>query len=457
MKRVIGLKKAGMIGTLTLGLLAAGLGEPTVGRAASAYDLYAKENVRAEMVRLHNTPRSGPGVLLEHPDWSRKAADPESADCADRLAVYLQGLAEQKQVLFGHQSDTYFQVFEGTESTVKELTGDISGILGLDTLTLTGRELDITDPKQAMAKALEITMDAAEQGAIITLSCHMPNFGSSGIRKQNGKWYFGDCRLADAKDLSGNAGRRILPGRVYHSRFCAYLDMIAEYGLALQEENIPVLFRPFHEGNGDWFWWGTAISDADYQALFRYTADYLRGKGVHNFLYVYSVNGPVADEKEYLARYPGDAYVDVMAFDQYDSNIAYPLVYKEEFMKSLETSCRTVSAAADGHGKIPAVSETGIWVQKPDGSDHEGLLPSGNPMAGKDWYGQLGRMAQEYGIPYYLVWVSTSVRETHVPYRYDLYRGHEMADEFLDFYNQPYSIFAHETNFYGGAFAPDRD
>lgn len=366
---------------------------------------------------------------------------------AKDLAVYLEGLSGQKKVLFGHQSDTYYQVFDGSQSTVKDLTGDISGMVGLDTLTLTGKELGIADPGQAMAKAVAISRDAARQGAIITLSAHMPNFDSPNIRKENGKWYFGGCSLSDAKILSGNTGGKLLVEGESHERFCAYLDMIAEYGLALQDMGIPVLFRPFHEGNGDWFWWGTGIDDLTYKRLYQYTADYLKGKGVHNFLYVYAVNAPVPEEGTFLARYPGDGYVDVLSFDQYDSYVTGPLVYREDFFEELEDNCQKISKIAKKHGKLAAISETGIWVPKPDGSDHEGLLPSGNPMAGKNWYGRVGETARKYGMPYYLVWVSTSVRETHIPYRYGSAK-HEMADEFVDFYNQPYSIFARETNFY---------
>ena len=90
------------------------------------------------------------------------------------------------------------------------------------------------------------------------------------------------------------------------------MDIIADYALALQAENIPVLYRPYHENSGGWFWWGAASTDVEtYNALFRYTEDYLASKGVHNFIYVYSPNGPISSEEEYEKRYPGDDYVVV--------------------------------------------------------------------------------------------------------------------------------------------------
>ena len=58
---------------------------------------------------------------------------------------------------------------------------------------------------------------------------------------------------------------------------------------------------------------------ADYQALWRMTVEYLRDeKGLHNLLYVYSPD-VFETEAEYLERYPGDAYVDVLGSDDYQA------------------------------------------------------------------------------------------------------------------------------------------
>jgi hypothetical protein len=80
-----------------------------------------------------------------------------------------------------------------------------------------------------------------------------------------------------------------------------------------------VLFRPFHEHTGGWFWWGNKTTpDAEYKALFRYTADYLKNrKKVHNLLYVYNTGTEFANAQEYLNRYPGDDVIDILSFDTY--------------------------------------------------------------------------------------------------------------------------------------------
>lgn len=86
---------------------------------------------------------------------------------------------------------------------------------------------------------------------------------------------------------------RILPGGDKNSGFNTYLDRIADFASNLKDDDgnlIPVLFRPFHEQNGGWFWWGAATTTkSEYAELYRYTVEYLRDiKGVHNFLYVFS-------------------------------------------------------------------------------------------------------------------------------------------------------------------------
>ncbi|MFI5240327.1 MAG: glycosyl hydrolase [Candidatus Saccharimonadia bacterium] len=79
----------------------------------------------------------------------------------------------------------------------------------------------------------------------------------------------------------------------------------------LQNNHIPVLFRPYHEMNGNWFWWG---SQSWYPQLWQYTFNYLTSHGVHNLIYVYSPNLS-AD----MTHYPGNNYVDVVGVDTYSA------------------------------------------------------------------------------------------------------------------------------------------
>ena len=380
--------------------------------------------------------------------------DDEMADCAVALQSYLNKLDDSDQVLFGHQNDVSRSVSTNDElGDVHDVTGSVSGVFGIDSLSLTGSEAGGTDAKSALENSVEYSKKAASNGSIISLSAHMPNFTSSKIKKtDDGKYDFFNCDFAEAKDLSNDSLKQILPGGDYNEVYRAYLDIIADYATQLQEDNIPVMFRPFHENTGAWFWWGSTNSEESYKSLYRYTRQYLEDKGVHNMLYIYSPCGPVSSEDEVLSRYPGDEYVDILAFDYYDDYNSYPAESDGSYFEHLNETCRIVSSVAKEHGKIAAIAECGVRVMKKDGSDNEGLLVKGNPVSSEktetNWYKKVSDIAKENDMPYYLVWANFSDTNFYVPYKYNDEYGQEMINDFIDYYNDETSVFGDGTNFY---------
>lgn len=412
----------------------------------------------ADFVDITSTPGAGSKADTSKMPGDVILADADATATTKSLYSYLKGLSAANQVLFGHQNDTHKCVGknDGVYSDTKDITGSISGIVGIDSLALTGAELGLTDVSAAVAKSVEISKKAASEGAIITLSTHMPNMSNAKIKATpDGKYKydFSGCDFTESKDLSNNCARESLPGGKYNAQFTAYMDIIADYALALQAENIPVLYRPYHENSGSWFWWGAATTDVEtYNALFRYTEDYLTSKGVHNFIYVYSPNGPISSEEEYAKRYPGDDYVDIVGFDYYNDYNSYPAEYSDSFMDSLRTTCQVVKSFADKRGKVAAIAETGVRVMKADGSDIEGILVKNNPIKGQNWYSKVNQIAKEAGMPYFLVWANFGDTNFYIPYK-NGDKGQELINEFIDYYNDSSSIFANGTNFYGSAAA----
>jgi mannan endo-1,4-beta-mannosidase len=121
--------------------------------------------------------------------------------------------------------------------------------------------------------------------------------------------------------------------------------------------------RLFHENTGAWFWWGNEqCTPAEYQQLYRYSVEYLRDKkGVTNFLYAYSPNEFVnPKESDYLERYPGDQWVDVMGFDSY----GFINDKSDAWFKTVVDNTAMIVRLAEARGKIPVISEIGI--QAPD-------------------------------------------------------------------------------------------
>lgn len=408
-------------------------------------------NANGDFVAITSVPGTGAVADISKVPSSVTLADAKADNSATALYAYLISLRESDQVLFGHENDINKMVSStATEGDVKEVTRSLSGIYGIDTLSLTGAELGLTDQEVALNTAIANSIKAAEGGSIISLSSHMPNFTNEKITvNADGSYNFTACDFSESKDVSNNCAELILPGGAYNDRFTAYLDIIAEYAKALQEKDIPILFRPYHENTGSWFWWGSATSEETYKSLWRYTQEYLQSQGVHNMIYVYSPNGPVTSEADYLKRYPGDEYVDVLAFDYYDDYNNYPATYDDSFFTSLRTTCQVVSGLAEKRGKIAAISETGVRVMKKDGSDNEGLLVTGNPVAGQNWYQQVNNIAAECDMPYWLIWANFGDTNFYVPYKYSDTLGHEMINEFIDFYNSDNAIFGNGTNFYG--------
>lgn len=376
-----------------------------------------------------------------------RAAAPRTVHLADaaataetrQLYAYLTALGRLQYTIYGHQNDAhhkFFRIDSGTNSDTKDMTGALAGIVGLDALSLTGEELELTDAERAAGmscadKLERIAAEASNEGAILTLSMHIPNLARAAKRPQADGSY--DFSGYSPDDLSGHVLHRAVPGGDLHPVYTAYLDMVADFLLHMQRRGIPVLFRPLHEHNGDWFWWGVKGTDgADYTALWQYTVHYLRDvRGVHNVLYVYAPNAPFSSERDYLDRYPGDAYVDVFGFDFYDDDDDTPA-----FLNRLEHAAALVVSAADAHGKLPALTEAG--VHKNGG----GLALTGNDDL--HWTSAAAAVARRHHIPYLMTWANFEQEEKNFyqPFMVSDTRGHELVDGFIDYYNEETSLFA---------------
>ena len=379
-----------------------------------------------------------------------KLADESATANTAKLYAYLEAVGKTDSVLFGHQNDIHHKVGSKSlsKSDTEDVTGSISAVVGIDTLSLTGNELgDAKDPQSTrVAECAAMTKEAAAKGAIITLSAHMPNFQVIQDRIDDGNGYLEDGSIDFSGytpgETSGDIVQRIMPGQDLNGVYTKYLDMIAEYAHALGDT--PVLFRPFHENTGSWFWWGAAYCDSEaYKNLYSYTVDYLRDeKGVHNFIYVYSPSSEAETQADYEKRYPGDDYVDMIGFDMYHDNPRAT----DSFINNLKNQIQLVDSFAKDHNKLFAVTETGIR----NGSE-DALLLTGNTR--KDWYNEILEAVAPSNASYFLLWANFGENDGYytpfvVSKTDDVVRGHEMLDYFIDFYNDSRSVFANEMGDY---------
>ncbi|WP_158010174.1 glycoside hydrolase family 26 protein [Hymenobacter glacialis] len=278
-----------------------------------------------------------------------KAATPETA----ALFANLRALAG-RHVLFGHQNDTrkgygWTKDYQAApvppgKSDVREVTGAYPAVYGWDLESIAGF---YTGPVVEHEKQLlrQLTIDAYNRGGINTYSWHYNN----PVSKVSVNW----------RDSPVEAVARLLPGGSHHRVFTNSLREIAAYANSLIGADgrvIPIIFRPFHEMDGDWFWWGKSHCTApEYQQLYQFTVTYLRDSlQVHSFLYAWSPDRNFANESQLLERYPGDAYVDVVGLDNYGD--LRPDVLPEVALQKM----KLVANYAARHQKVAALTETGL-------------------------------------------------------------------------------------------------
>jgi mannan endo-1,4-beta-mannosidase len=118
----------------------------------------------------------------------------------------------------------------------------------------------------------------------------------------------------------------LTPGTQLYKSWCAQVDSVAHYLRLLQDAHVPVLWRPYHEMNGSWFWWGGRTGKCSTQALYRQLFNRLvKYHKLNNLIWMWSVDRPTRPEMKFTNFYPGNDYLDILSLDVYgsDFNQAY--------------------------------------------------------------------------------------------------------------------------------------
>lgn len=113
----------------------------------------------------------------------------------------------------------------------------------------------------------------------------------------------------------------LTPGTVLYKHWCEQVDSIAVYLKKLQDAHVPILWRPYHEMNGNWFWWGGRQGQYStiklYQQLFDRLVNHHK---LNNLIWLWSVDRPSTPERKFSNFYPGNDFLDVLALDVYGSD-----------------------------------------------------------------------------------------------------------------------------------------
>jgi len=248
--------------------------------------------------------------------------------------------------MMGHQDDPMYGLkwmWDRGRSDVKETVGDYPAVMGFD---LGG--IEMCDAKNLdsvpFTRIREELIAHYERGGIVTLSWHPRNPLTGGT-----SWDV----------TSDQVVKSVLPGGSQHTKFCAWMTRVGDFLETLKTskgKRIPIIFRPWHENNGSWFWWGEKLcSDEEYLALWNMLQDELNRRGFKNLLWSYSPNlHGQFNEEYYLRRYPGNDRVDLIGED------AYQWGTEADFKSQLTKDLDFVSQFAKKNGKLFALTECGM-------------------------------------------------------------------------------------------------
>ena len=115
-------------------------------------------------------------------------------------------------------------------------------------------------------------------------------------------------------DTEFDATNATVEGTWENKVFTEDLKNAAAYLKLLRDADITVLWRPFHEAAGGWFWWGKDA--ASFKSLWIAMFNYFKTEGLDNLIWVWTTEGNDAD------WYPGDQYVDIVGRDVYNKETA---------------------------------------------------------------------------------------------------------------------------------------
>jgi mannan endo-1,4-beta-mannosidase len=115
----------------------------------------------------------------------------------------------------------------------------------------------------------------------------------------------------------------LTPGSRLNERWKSQVDVVAWFLKQLKLAGVPVLWRPYHEMNGGWFWWGKKSGEDGYKKLYRMLFDRLvHFHGLNNLVWVFNANEVTQNVNPYAEHFPGHDVVDILATDVYRGGFA---------------------------------------------------------------------------------------------------------------------------------------
>lgn len=228
-----------------------------------------------------------------------KNASPE----AQKLLAYLYKVHEEHTLAGQHNYNHDLNQFT---NKAQEIGGRFPAIWGTDFYW--------SGPQDPGQKIVDEAITKHRAGVIVTLMWHV------GRPTEDPPFRWSESVQAEVSDAEWT--EITTPGTPLHARWRHQVDEIAGYLKQLRDAKVPVLWRPYHEMNGVWFWWGDKKGPDGFAKLWHLLYDRMVNfHELNNLIWVWNANAPRDIPKDeayaYADYYPGHDYVDVLATDVY--------------------------------------------------------------------------------------------------------------------------------------------
>jgi mannan endo-1,4-beta-mannosidase len=226
------------------------------------------------------------------------SASPEAAELLD----YLSELSGKGMISGQHD---YLESPDDLNNKLKEKTGQYAVLHGYELGAITNQS------KATIARQRQGVVDSAirwnEGGGIVAMTFHEALPGTSP------EWSNVHMTLSQEK-----FDAYVTPGTAQYKNLIDDIDEIAVYLKELQEAGVPVLWRPYHEMNGNWFWWGEKDNFTKlWEIMYTRLTDTHK---LNNLLWVWNPNAPNEWSDSYDPYFPGAGKVDILAADIYNDD-----------------------------------------------------------------------------------------------------------------------------------------
>ncbi len=326
---------------------------------------------------------------------------------ADKLIEKIETGIENKVIMVGHQDDPLYGhlwKYEPNRSDVLEVIGDYPAVMGWE---IGGLELGNTESLDGVPFDLLRTeiQNQHQRGGINTISWHA----------------FNPLTGSDSWDECPEVVTSILEGGKNHEMFLDRLSIVTNYFLSLKDQNgelIPIIFRPWHEHDGNWFWWGDKwCTHQEYRQLWDLTYNYMTSRGLNNLVWCYM---PMPGD-DALDKTPPTEQFDMLGIDAYQGKDNV-----EKYRDNVISKLDLLKEYKQRYNKPIAITETGSESLPTENWFMEVVVP----------------LIEDQPISYVLFWRNAWDKPEHF---YCSYKGHSSEDDFRKFNALPYIISAKDV------------